>query len=75
MFVVVGINEGTKSLSLLLNGEKSYVTSGVLGAKTDTEDAEGKVVETMPFKHVTRQKLERELEDHFTGEIWQIPPM
>ena len=72
---VVGINEGTKSLSLLLNGEKSYVASGVLGAKTDTEDAEGKVVETKAFQHVTREKLEQVLEDSFTGEILQVPPM
>jgi len=72
---VVGINEGTKSLSLLLHGTKVYEGTGVLGARTETEDIQGSIVEMKPYDHVTREALEKVLVEKFTGEILQVPPM
>lgn len=65
--------EATKFSADLLNADKAYEADVVLGATTDTGDAEGEVRERRPVA-VTREQLEIVLEA-FRGEIEQIPPM
>jgi len=56
-----------------LEGDKVYVGVGVLGVQTDTLDATGKVVKTLPFNHITKDMVEQCITG-FKGEISQIPP-
>ena len=45
-----------------------------MGCETDTYDSEGKQVRVAPWHHVTREQVEKALEQ-FKGEIEQVPPM
>jgi len=72
--MVIGIGRGTKQLSQFLECTKSYTATGLLGCATTTYDAEGPVLSTAPYKHVTREMVEAVL-DRFRGDILQVPPM
>lgn len=65
--------EATKFGAHLLNADKGYVADLILGERTETGDAEGRVIERFPV-NVTRDKLEGALA-LFRGEIEQVPPM
>ena len=72
--LVVGINGGTKKLSGLLGGSKEYEATAILGASTDTYDRMGKVSQTAPWQHITREMVE-EMLGQFRGNIKQVPPI
>jgi tRNA pseudouridine55 synthase len=66
--------EATKIAGLLLGSRKAYLTECRLGVTTDTDDAEGRVVDERPvpaFDDATLQKALATL----TGRITQTPPM
>lgn len=65
--------EATKFSQSLLEADKGYDATILLGVTTDTCDAEGEVLETRPVD-VSRGQLEGVLES-LTGAIEQIPPM
>ncbi len=66
--------EATKVSALMLDDDKRYQVEIKLGELTDTGDAEGAVVNTMPVPELDEQLIDQCLQ-HFTGEIEQIPPM
>jgi len=66
--------EATKFSQYLLDADKAYQSTFVLGTVTNTGDAEGEVVETRDASAVTADDVARELEA-FRGEIEQIPSM
>jgi len=66
--------EATKFSQYLLDADKAYESTFVLGTVTNTGDAEGEVVETRDASAVTADDVARELEA-FRGEIEQIPSM
>jgi tRNA pseudouridine55 synthase len=72
--LLVGINEGTKIADIFLGGAKSYRGVMVLGVETDSQDVTGKVLRerSVPFLGATDL---RRLEEKFTGELQQVPPM
>lgn len=72
--LVVGIGRGTKKLSEFLDCTKEYYTTCLLGCETDSYDSQGASVRQAPWKHVTREKVEGEL-DRFRGSIKQTPPI
>ncbi|OSD01526.1 pseudouridylate synthase 4 [Trametes coccinea BRFM310] len=72
--LVIGVGKGTKKLSDFLDCVKEYRTTCLLGCETDTYDSEGKQVRLAPWHHVTREQVEKTLEQ-FKGEIEQIPPI
>ncbi|KAH9946122.1 pseudouridine synthase [Epithele typhae] len=72
--LVVAIGKGTKKLSDFLDCIKEYRTTCLLGCETDTYDSEGKQVRTAPWHHVTREQVEKALEQ-FRGDIEQTPPI
>jgi len=72
LLIVTG--RATKSVSGLVGMEKEYTGIIELGIKTDTDDAEGRVVEKKEVPPFSRQTIEEVLRD-FEGEIEQIPPM
>lgn len=65
--------EATKFAGELLDADKTYVAGVQLGTTTDTADAEGRVLETLPVA-VSEAQL-REVLSRFVGAIDQVPPM
>src|SRR5690554_499577 len=66
--------EATKFSQFLLDADKAYESTFVLGATTTTADAEGEVLEERDTSSLTEQAVAAALES-FRGEIEQIPPM
>jgi len=72
--LLLGINEGTKIADIFLGGTKSYRGVMVLGVETDSQDVTGKVVRERSVPSIGETDL-RSLEEKFTGELQQVPPM
>ncbi|KAJ5587380.1 uncharacterized protein N7459_003145 [Penicillium hispanicum] len=72
--LIAGVGKGTKSLNDFLKCTKAYETVVLFGAETDTYDRLGKVVRRAPYEHVTREAVEKALEQ-FRGPIMQRPPI
>ena len=66
--------EATKFSQFLLDADKAYASTFVLGVTTDTGDAEGEVLERHSTTHIGEADVVRELEA-FRGEIEQVPSM
>ena len=72
--LVAGVGKGTKFLNSFLGCTKSYETVVLFGAETDTYDRLGKIVRRGPYEHITREAVEKALEQ-FRGKIMQRPPI
>jgi tRNA pseudouridine55 synthase len=72
--LLLGINEGTKIADIFLQAPKSYRGVITLGVDTDSQDSTGLVVKTHPVPPLADREL-RVLEQRFSGEMQQIPPM
>ncbi|MDA8174476.1 MAG: tRNA pseudouridine(55) synthase TruB [Nitrospiraceae bacterium] len=70
--LIVCLNEATKLSRFMLDLPKSYYTVLKLGERTDTYDAEGKIIATAEIPG--REKIEQAL-GAFRGKIKQVPPM
>ena len=76
----VCLGEATKYSQDLLNADKTYLATILFGAKTDTGDAEGKIISqgsvnfNVQEPHVVQAALEAVL-GKFSGPIEQVPPM
>src|SRR5205085_182122 len=68
------LDEATKVIAEIESGGKCYEFTVQLGARTDTGDAEGQVVEQQPIPTIDAATLERVLSS-FRGTIRQVPPM
>ena len=66
--------EATKLSGYLLNADKHYVATFLLGVTTSTGDAEGEVVSRREVPALSAAETERAAA-RFRGEIEQIPPM
>lgn len=71
--LVLAVGEATKALSLLEDGEKTYVASLLLGKETDTLEKTGKVVRALPVPPLDEKKIEAVLSS-FLGRSAQLPP-
>ena len=72
--LIILFGEATKFAGPLLGEDKEYLATLKLGERTDTGDAEGKVVETRPLPSDAASRI-GEVLGRFVGEISQIPPM
>ncbi len=72
--LLIGVNEGTKIADIFLHGVKTYRGVIALGVETDTQDATGKVTAERSVPALEDGQLRR-LEEKFTGELEQVPPM
>ena len=72
--LIMGVGKGTKELRGFLECTKSYEATVLFGGATDTYDTLGKVLRRVEYGHVTREKVENELEK-FRGKIMQRPPI
>ncbi|MCC5864679.1 MAG: tRNA pseudouridine(55) synthase TruB [Wenzhouxiangella sp.] len=66
--------EATKVAGFLLDSNKAYLAEATLGVVTDSEDAEGEVLERKPVADFSRADIEAALAC-FRGPIEQVPPM
>ena len=66
--------EATKFSQYLLDADKAYTSTFVLGTSTDTGDAEGQVIEQRDAGHLAESDVAAAL-DGFRGEIEQVPSM
>ena len=66
--------EATKFSQYLLDADKSYEASGLLGATSNTGDAEGEITPCVDHVNISHAALMNVLPD-FTGAIQQVPPM
>lgn len=69
----VCLGEATKVAGHLLGAGKAYAAEVALGIVTDTDDAEGEVIERHPVPPLTDTTIEAALR-RFVGTISQVPP-
>ncbi len=66
--------EATKFSQFLLNADKTYTSTFVLGAKSTTDDADGEITPVADASSLTEQQV-LEVLLSFKGEQQQVPPM
>ena len=71
--LVVGVEKATRLLGHLALTEKDYSATIRLGATTDTDDADGEILATVPAAGVSRPAPDAAVAA-LTGEIQQVPP-
>ena len=69
----VCFGEATKLCGYMLDAEKTYTVSALLGITTDTEDADGTVLTTIEVPVITEQQMCDAVKS-FHGEQMQRPP-
>lgn len=72
--LLITIGRGTKIQDLLMSEDKEYVGTIRLGEVTDSQDADGQVIESNPVPDLTREQIQRAF-DKFKGDFYQTPPM
>jgi tRNA pseudouridine55 synthase len=68
------LDEATKVIAAIESGAKCYEFTVQLGARTDTGDADGEVVDRLPVPALDAATIERALVQ-FRGVQTQVPPM
>jgi tRNA pseudouridine55 synthase len=71
--LIAGIGNGTRILRFLESMDKVYLAELQLGKTTDTEDAEGDLLDERPVPELTTQKIIALIEK-FVGKQNQTPP-
>jgi tRNA pseudouridine55 synthase len=72
--LLLTLGRGTKIQDLLMSEDKDYAGTLMLGATTDTQDAEGKIVEERPVPELNESNVRAAFEK-FRGDFYQMPPM
>lgn len=72
--LVLLIGKGTKLSNRIMGGDKSYAGTIRLGVTTDSQDADGAVLQETDAGHITREQVEAVMAN-YVGDIEQIPPM
>ena len=72
--LLITIGRGTKIQDLLMSEDKEYVGTLRLGEVTDSQDADGEVIERHPVAEFSRRQVE-ETFARFQGDFYQTPPM
>jgi tRNA pseudouridine55 synthase len=72
--LLITIGRGTKIQDLLMSEDKEYAGTIRLGEVTDSQDADGQIIETNPVPAFTREQIQQAF-DKFRGDFYQTPPM
>jgi len=72
--LLLTIGRGTKIQDLLMSEDKEYIGTMKLGEVTDSQDADGEVIETRPVPELSPEELEAAF-TKYDGDFYQIPPM
>jgi tRNA pseudouridine55 synthase len=73
--LVVLIGKGTKLSDRIMGGDKTYEGTLHLGITTNSQDADGEILEEKDASHITRKAVEDVIAQNYLGDIEQIPPM
>ena len=72
--LLIVLGRGTKIQDLLMAEDKEYIGTMTLGVTTDSQDADGKIVETKPVPELSREQIDAAFAK-FHGDFYQLPPM
>lgn len=72
--LVILVGKATKVSQYLVSLDKEYEGTIELGKVTDTQDAEGEVMETKPVPVLTEDDVQATIKS-FLGDQYQLPPM
>src|SRR4051812_34865806 len=72
--LIIVLGRGTKIQDLLMAEDKEYIGTMKLGVTTDSQDADGQVVETKPVGEYPREQIDAAF-GKFHGDFYQLPPM
>ena len=72
--LIITVGRGTKIQDLIMSEDKEYAGTMRLGETTDSQDADGVVVETETVPNFSREEIEAAFEK-FKGDFYQTPPM
>src|SRR5580704_7877418 len=72
--LLIVLGRGTKIQDLLMCEDKEYAGTMTLGATTDSQDADGQIVETKPVPEFSREQIDAAFAK-FHGDFYQMPPM
>jgi tRNA pseudouridine55 synthase len=72
--LVMLVGKATRISQYLMSVDKAYEGEATLGVVTDSQDAEGEVMETRPVPVLTAAQV-REVMKGFLGDQYQTPPM
>ena len=72
--LIMLIGKATRISQYLISVDKVYEGEATLGIVTDSQDAEGEVMETRPVPELTETQV-REVMKGFLGDQYQTPPM
>ena len=72
--LILVIGKATKIQDLLMAEDKEYVGSLTLGATTNTQDAEGEILEEKEVPELSDDEI-KSVFDEFKGDFYQTPPM
>ena len=72
--LIMLIGKATRISQYLISLDKEYEGTITLGATTDSQDADGQVMETRPVPPLTEAELKTAM-NSFLGDQYQMPPM
>ncbi len=72
--LLLTIGRGTKIQDLLMSEDKEYIGTMKFGEVTDSQDADGIVIETRPVPELSHAQLETAFAK-YDGDFYQMPPM
>ena len=72
--LMLTLGRGTKIQDLLMSEDKEYVGTMKLGEVTDSQDADGEILETLPVPELDADTIEAAFAK-YDGDFYQIPPM
>jgi tRNA pseudouridine55 synthase len=72
--LILLLGRATKLSEKLMGGDKIYEGTGKLGEVTNSYDADGELVSSLPVPPVTLEEL-NEWAGSFVGDLLQVPPM
>ena len=72
--LVLLIGKATKVSQYLMSLDKQYTGTVHFGIETDSQDADGEVVNTLPVPELNEAYLKSTMAE-FIGDQYQIPPM
>lgn len=73
--LILCCGKGTRTIFEFQEASKKYVGGIIFGSSTPSYDAETVPDERAAFDHLTKEKIQQAIDEHFSGQITQIPPM
>src|SRR5437764_14754925 len=70
--LLIVLGRGTKIQDLLMAEDKEYVGTMRLGVTTDSQDADGQIVETKPVPELSREQIDA-ASPKYPGDCSQMP--